>query len=203
MHGINTQGIPPELLKLPQWVLWKFELRDGKTTKVPYSITGEKAQSNNPRTWNSFEKTLNVYNGGQYDGIGIMFSKDDPLCGIDLDHCRDSETGKIEPRAKGIIESFHSFCEISPSGTGVHIIVKGKLPAGGRKKGDIEIYNKGRYFTVTGNHLDGTPPEINPAQEAIDWLLSTYFKKEEVAAQAPRPSSSPQACESDAELIQK
>jgi len=202
MPGINTQGIPKELLKLPQWVLWKAKPKNGKTTKVPYPVTGEEAKSNDPSTWGSFEDVLRVYKAGDYSGIGYVFSKDDPHCGIDLDHCRDPETGKIEPWAKKIIKAFQSYTEISPSGTGVHILVIGKLPEGGRKKGNIEIYDKGRYFTITGNRLDGTPHDIKPAQEAIVWLLSTYFKKE-IVAQGGHPCSLPQETESDSELIQK
>jgi primase-polymerase (primpol)-like protein len=195
--------IPPELSKLHQWVLWKSKPKgNGKTTKVLYSITGGKAKSNDPKTWTSFENVLKRYKAGGYDGIGYVFSPDDPFCGIDLDHCRDPKTGKIEFWALEIIKDFSSYTEISPSGTGVHIICKGKLPEGGRKKGNIEIYDKGRYFTVTGNRLDGTPSEINSAQEAIDKLLSSHFTKE-VGPQAPISSSSPQPCESDPELIQK
>ena len=207
---ICQDGIPPELLKLPQWVLWRAEPKEnGKITKVPYSITGKEAKSNDPSTWDTFENVLKKYKAGGYDGIGYVFSKDDPYCGVDLDSkpeknikCRDASSGKIEPWAEKITKDFQSYTEISPSGTGVHIIVKGKLPAGGRKRPDIEIYDKGRYFTISGNHLDGTSQDIRPAQDAIDALLASHFKKEKVV-QAPRPSSSLPPCGSDTELIQK
>lgn len=201
--GINSQGIPKELLKLPHWLLWKAERRNGKTIKVPHSITGKEAKSNDPSTWGSYQDALSRYKAGGYSGIGFAFSKDDPFCGIDLDHCRDPKTGEFEPWAEKIIKKFQNYTEVSPSGTGVHILVIGKLPEGGRKKGNIEIYDKSRYFTITGNRLDGTLHDIKPAQEAIDWLLSTYFKKEVVKTQGGRPCSLPQVTESDTELIQK
>ncbi|MCD6297980.1 MAG: hypothetical protein J7M30_12595, partial [Deltaproteobacteria bacterium] len=202
--------IPSELTKLPQWLLWKSKTKDnGKTTKIPFSVTGKKAKSDNPKTWTTYQDALSRYKAGGYSGIGFAFSQDDPFCGVDLDSkpekqikCRDPETGKIEPWAEKIIKDFKSYCEISPSGTGVHIICKGQLPEGGRKRPDIEIYDHGRYFTVTGNHLQGTPQDIRPAQDAINALLASHFKKEK-PLQAPRPSSPQRGCESDTELIEK
>ncbi|MBW1967395.1 MAG: AAA family ATPase [Deltaproteobacteria bacterium] len=76
------------------------------------------------------------------------------------------------------------------------------MPEGGRKKGNVEIYDKGRYFTVSGNRLDETPQDIRPAQEAINELLASRFKKE-TPPQATRPCSLPGPSLDDSELIQK
>ncbi|MBI4595132.1 MAG: hypothetical protein HY730_02010 [Candidatus Tectomicrobia bacterium] len=84
-----------------------------------------------------------------------MFTGTDPSCGIDFDHCRNPETGEVEPWAMEIILRFGSYCEISPSQTGVKFWVRGTLPGPGHKKGNIEIYDQGRYFTVTGHTLEG------------------------------------------------
>lgn len=195
-------NIPQALKKIPHWIVWKAVNKNGKITKVPYSITGKAAKSDDPSTWTTYEKALTAYKAGSYDGIGFVFSQDDPFCGIDLDHCLDPETGKIEPWANEIIKIFDSYTEKSPSERGFHIIVKGRLPEGGRKKGSIEIYNKGRYFTFTGNHRTGSPADIRPAQDAIDSLLASHFKKE-VAPQASPPSPSPGASLDDSELIDK
>ena len=92
-----------------------------------------------------------------YGGIGFVFTPEDDLCGVDLDGCLDPETGEIEPWAWEIIEELDSYTEISPSGTGVHILVRGELPEGRNRKGRFETYDRGRYFTVTGKHLAGTP----------------------------------------------
>ena len=81
------------------------------------------------------------------DGIGLQLGP--PCVGIDLDKCRNAESGVIELWAKEIIEKLNSYTEISPSGTGIHIWVKGAIPKTGRRKGRIEIYDSGRdYFTV-------------------------------------------------------
>jgi hypothetical protein len=129
-----------------------------------------------------------------------VFSKDDPYCGIDLDHCRDPKTGKIAKWAEKIIQDFHSYVEVSPSGSGVHILVKGQLPQGGKKKGQIEVYDKLRFFTITGQHLEGTPQDIRSAQEAIDRLLLSHFSKE---IPPTTPNALPRRSENDADLIQK
>ena len=76
-------------------------------------------------------------------------------------------TGDIEPWAQKIIASLNSYTEISPRRCGVHIWVKGSLPPGGRKKGHIEMYCTGRYLTVTGLHLDGTPKTVEERQTEI------------------------------------
>ena len=198
----GQEQIPQELRESPQWVLWRSEQRNGKDTKVPYSAKGGKAKSNDPGTWSPFKTILQKYQAGGYNGVGFVFSLDDPFCGIDLDHCRDPKTGIIEPWAEKIIKDFSSYCEISPSGTGVHIIAKGELSEGGRKKGNVEIYDSGRYFTVTGNHLEGTPQDIRPAQEALNAFLTKYFSKETLPP-LTKPCSPPQSCEGDSELIKK
>ena len=69
----------------------------------------------------------------------------------------DPATGEIEGWAQEIIEELNSYTEISPSGTGVHILVRGELPAGRNRKGRFEAYDQGRYFTITGEHLSAHP----------------------------------------------
>ncbi|RLF26115.1 MAG: hypothetical protein DRN14_07395 [Thermoplasmata archaeon] len=203
MAAINTKKIPSEITKFSHWILWKSVSKgNGKTTKVPYSVAGGKAKTDDPATWSSYQNTLSRYKAGGFSGIGYVFSQDDPFCGIDLDHCRSPETGGIETWALEIIKNFNSYTEISPSGTGIHIICKGQLPEGGRKKGNIEIYDRGRYFTVSGNHFDGTPQDIRPAQKAIDALLASRFKKE-IETQVKKFCSSPGASLDAIELIQK
>ncbi|MEC2368095.1 DNA primase, partial [Bacillus licheniformis] len=95
------KNIPQELKNAPQWILWRSEERDGKKTKVPYQIDGSMAQSSNKRTWSTFPTVLKFYNDRDYDGIGFMFSKDDPFIGIDIDHC--VEDGVLSPFAEEIV----------------------------------------------------------------------------------------------------
>lgn len=149
--GIQAECIPVELRRRPQWVLWRLEDRGDGPTKVPYSPRGGRAKSTDLMTWGTFEEAMLAL--GHFDGLGFMFCSGDPYTGVDLDGCRDPETGDIEPWAAEIIEAMDSYAEVSPSGTGVHIIAKGKVPAP-LKRLRIEIYSAERYFTVTGQILE-------------------------------------------------
>jgi len=147
-----AEVIPQELKHWDQWVCWKAEYRGGKWTKVPYNPNnGQKAKSNDPSTWASFESAYHQYEQNGFDGIGFMLSGDDPFTGWDFDHCIDPQTGEIEPKIRKIIDRLNSYTEISPSGTGIRIFVRAGIPKGGRKNGGIEVYNSGRYLTLTGH----------------------------------------------------
>jgi hypothetical protein len=164
---------------LRQWLCWRIEDRDGKPTKVPYDpSTGEKAESTNPKTWTSYEKARGACRDHGYEGIGFVFTPEDDLCGVDLDRCLDPETGEIEGWVQEVIGELNSYTEISPSGTGVHILVRGELPPGRNRKGRFEAYDRGRYFTVTGKHLAGTPQTIERRQEELQSVVYRVFGEE-------------------------
>jgi hypothetical protein len=168
---LATQNAPEELRSYRQWVAWRSEQNgNGKVTKIPVNPhTGTNASTRNPATWGAYQEALAYYaehgdNG--IAGIGFVFTEDDPYCGIDLDNCVNPETGKIEEWAMEVLREIDSYCEISPSNTGVKIFCKGSLPGSGRNFGDIEMYDTGRYFTLTGNRLEGYPasPEERSGQ---------------------------------------
>ncbi|PCK21868.1 DNA primase [Bacillus pumilus] len=188
------KNIPQELKNAPQWILWRSEERDGKKTKVPYQIDGSMAQSSNKRTWSTFPTILKFYNNRDYDGIGFMFSKDDPFIGIDIDHC--VEDGVLSPFAQEIVDSVGSYTEFSPSGKGVHIIAKGKIPLRGQGTGrknpelGLEVYRHGRYFTFTGNSVG--IGAIEERSDKLKELFNKYLKdkKEETKASSPPAAAS-------------
>lgn len=158
--------VPDDLSERDQWVLWRYETGRGKTTKVPYSTSGYMASSTNSRTWESFEACIRVCLKAPklYAGVGFVFSPEDPFCGLDLDDSLD-EDGNVMAWAQGIVERFSdTYTEISPSGRGLKIWARGVLPANlpGVKVGggQIEAYDHGRYFTVTGRVFRGAPLEI-------------------------------------------
>ncbi|USY31717.1 phage/plasmid primase, P4 family [Bacillus velezensis] len=188
----DFKNIPQELKNAPQWILWRSEERNGKKTKVPYQIDGSMAQSSNKRTWSTFATIMKFFNEQEYDGIGFMFSKDDPFIGIDIDHCVDD--GVLSPFAQEIIQTISSYTEYSPSGEGVHIIAKGKLPlrgpGTGRKNIDkgLEVYRHGRYFTFTGNSLDVGP--VQERSEEIKTIFDKYLTEKEEAKSVSTRSQS-------------
>lgn len=174
MAEINIDQIPEELKKLNQWVLWKLEKKkDGKFTKVPYQIYGVPASTTSPKTWNSIDKVIAGFNRGGYSGIGFVLSNNDEYVGIDFDECINAD-GSINESIEGIISNCNSYAEISQSGKGIHIIVKGNLHQAIKKKG-IEMYSTERYFTVTGKKIGSNNISYN--QNLIDELYSKHSNK--------------------------
>jgi putative DNA primase/helicase len=135
------ENIPEILTERPQWVCWRYEERDGELTKVPYTPgTLLRASSTNLMTWSTFKDALAAYEATEppYSGIGFMFSSGDPYVGIDLDKCRNPESGEIAAWAENIIPRVREgYIEISPSGTGVHIIVEGTIRGPSAHSGDL------------------------------------------------------------------
>ncbi len=158
---MQGESIPAELKTYHSWVLWKLARLSDKWTKHPYCAhTGRKASSTDSRPWCSFEEVLEAYKAEGYeaegyDGIGFVFSSGDPYCGVDLDAVVDPRTGDLADWAQRIVEELDGYTELSPSGAGLHIIVKGKVPPGGNRRGPVEMYDRGRFFTVTGQVLGG------------------------------------------------
>ncbi|MBX6764769.1 MAG: hypothetical protein IRY88_14000 [Rubrobacteraceae bacterium] len=175
-------AMPQDLKRADQWVGWRWEKRNGKWTKPPLNpATGGYARNNDPSTWASFESALSFMRKRKLPGIGFMFHPDDGLAGVDLDDCRKPDAGEIEPWALKIIRQLDSYAEISPTATGVKIIVCGTLPLFGRRKGKIEMYDRGRFFTLTGHRLPGAPAEVKARQDALDSLHRDIFGEEEEA----------------------
>lgn len=173
----NTFAIPLELRQLPQWVCWKYEdIGAKKPTKVPYDPkTGKMASTDDPTTWSAFEVAFNAAALGNYSGIGFVFTANDPYAFIDLDDTRFLADGSPNPTREADLErqlkiftEFNSYSEVSPSGQGLHIIIRGSIPAGRRRNG-IEVYSTGRYATMTGNvHLNV------PIVDAQDKLMQLW-----------------------------
>ena len=157
-----------EIHKLNQWVVWRYEGEQ----KVPYCPrTGSKASVTDPSTWASYEDAELVRR--EYDGVGFVFTVDDPYCGIDLDDCVYPETGEIAKWASGIVEYLDSYTEITPSDTGIHVIARATKPGPQCKRGNIEIYDSGHYFTFTGWSLGGRT--IENRQDEVNELYHSYF----------------------------
>jgi putative DNA primase/helicase len=175
---VTPEAIPVELKALPQWVIWRyFWLADRQQWDKPplNAHGGNAASSTNPATWSTFDRAMASYAIGRYDGIGLVIRPRNGLVGIDLDHCRHPDTGEVEVWALEIVHAIDSYTEMSPSGTGLRLWVRGTLPPGGRKQGQIEMYIDGRYLTVTGHHLPETPTTIERRQEAINALHTQVF----------------------------
>jgi DnaB-like helicase C terminal domain len=191
--------IPQELIDTNHWVVWKSVKRSGKATKVPFQVNGEPASSTDPATWTNYEEAKKVKL--HYDGLGFVFSAEDPFIGIDLDGCRDPKTGEIDQWAKDILVELQTYSEVSPSGTGVKLFalvcepwvgVNKKQYDGeghGGKKPGAEVYFQGRYFAVTGSNLKGLTSLAN-IDTKIDWLRNKLKLQSEVVSYADVDRSS-------------
>jgi len=167
-------GLLPELQTLRQWVVWKPALTSGKLKKVPFNPnTHRYASVNEPASWGRLDSALSALTTGNYRGLGIMLTADDPICGIDIDHSHDPQTGKLTPLAQEIIALLSSYTETSPSKTGIHILTKAALPGRGIHT-EVEMYDRGRFFTVTTNRLAGTHTNITQRQQEVTSLYARF-----------------------------
>lgn len=193
------------------WCVWRRErTRDGKWTKIPYRVNGEKARSNDPATWTDYPSAREALDNpfGNFAGPGIFFHGD--LCGIDVDG--DHDTGEGNPLEKEVLELFKgTYAEKSPSGTGVHIIFrvdKELVPREPAKNPDgrivyrldsryymknpgngLECYLGGltnRFFTVSGNRVS-EGEDVTDQTEAFLVFLEKYMIRPQAPDAAPRP----------------
>jgi RecA-family ATPase len=191
-----------ELAGLKRWVGWRWETRNGKPTKPPIATSGAYADTSKPSTWASLLDALDAVHRHGLDGPGfVLDATKDGIVGIDLDGCRDPETGELTRWARKIIGFINSYAEVSPSGTGVKILCKADpVPtlrankrtlgqANGAKGPAVEVYTTGRYFCITGQILEGVPDEIVDATEALERLATWIAKgKPEPAKERPQAS---------------
>jgi putative DNA primase/helicase len=193
MSGYDA--IPLELRERPQWVVWRLEERDGKQTKVPYRATSPDryASASDPATWASFEIAVQTCSAA--DGIGYVFSPEDPYVGIDLD--------ELNADAGAIMLALDSYTEQSVSGQGAHVIVRASLNGHPRnRKGPLEVYEDGRYFVMTGRHLPGTPTTIEERQAELEEVLAEFLPAPEPQVSTAGGTSAPVDLD-DQELIER
>lgn len=147
------ENFPLELRERRQWVCWRYENVPGKDkpTKPLYRVDCPfKASHSDPTTWGTFEQAVTAVASFAYNGIGYVCSKEDPYSFIDLDTYDSKLTDEDRKFHSDIASAFTGYAELSPSGKGLHIIIRGKVPTGRKRRG-VEIYSDSRFMTVTGN----------------------------------------------------
>ena len=168
--GLDADAVPANLRESDNWVCWRTEDRDGDATKVPVDpSTGGFASTTDPDTWTSFDRARAYHADPNTDtnGVGFVFTSGGTVAGVDLDKCRDLATGQPTDMARDVIDRLDSYAEVSPSGTGYHVYVHGFVPDGGNRRGGVEMYDDARFFTVTGNHVNGTPSTVEQRADAL------------------------------------
>jgi putative DNA primase/helicase len=171
---VNFASILERLQGYPHFVVWKYAIIDDEIKKPPVDPkTGKRASVANPATWGSFEQVKAAYEAGKYAGIGIVLTSDMGMVGIDIDHC--IQEGSVSDEARQIESAINSYTEASPSGTGIRIMLAGKLPGQFRRKGSLELYEDMRYLTLTGHTLSDTPKDIQPRHRELYGLYQRIF----------------------------
>jgi hypothetical protein len=170
---ISIPRLPADLIERDQWVLWRLEVRNGKPVKVPYQPCGRRAKTDDPRTWSSFDAVIAAWRAAppRCQGVGYVFSPADPFAGIDLDGCLEAD-GAVKSWAQPIIAAFaDGYMETSPSGKGVKIFTKAHLDGPGRRAayqdGAVEVYDRGRFFTTTGQAFRGASLQVEDHQADV------------------------------------
>lgn len=187
-------AIPDELKDLKQWCCFRLQKREDKMTKIPFSAyDGSPAKSNDESTWSDFDTAVEAVERFNLDGIGFFFKA--PYFGIDIDgvkeeidrfHNDDHEDNIVSE----FIDMMCSYSEISISGTGIHIIAKGELPKGSRRRGNIEMYDNLRYFTMSGRQIGSYTRIEEDEFNKINYLHNKYLSTPTVPKSDNQISSS-------------
>lgn len=188
-RAIDPASIPDGLKSYDRWLGWRWtwDARKQKWNKPPVDVrTGRSGSSTDSATWCSFDEALAAVQTGRCDGIGFALGEADGIhfAGADLDDCRNPETGELSALANEIIATLDSYCEVSPTGTGVKLLCIGTLPAKSKTKnkaGTVEIYSNGRYFTVTGQHVEGSPTSVEHRQDQLAEVWQQFIGNEQPA----------------------
>jgi putative DNA primase/helicase len=192
-------NIPSSLATRQQWLLWKFERKEGqaKPGKIPYYVrggrrTGGQGTDGDRARLATLEVVRRAYERGDWSGIGFAFLPGDGLIGIDVDGAIDLTTGEVTERLQRIVQACASFTEYSPSGKGAHIIVEGHTTTNKSNDIGLEVFCERQFFTFTGKRWPGTPATVEPISEAALKRLHATIDEAKAAARAavspPRPS---------------
>jgi len=190
---MHKPTFPKEMALLPNWVDWRLEpdKKTGRDMKVPYNPkTGYRASTANKNSWGTLEEALSAKEKYNFTGIGFVFDDESAIIGIDLDKCFID--GQLNDIANAILEKTPpTYIELSPSGTGFHIFVKGKMPRGGnRNSGNgVEMYGTKRFFTMTGNRWKDCLDEIAVDNGYLQWVFDTYIKPKNASKSSKKAES--------------
>ncbi|HKC93296.1 MAG TPA: hypothetical protein VKB81_04660 [Nitrospira sp.] len=200
----DERAIPAFLKQLPQWVCWRPKPNGSRMEKIPVNAdNGKLASTTDPTTWTDFRTAIGAAHANAEHGIGYVLHRDAGIVGVDLDKCRDADTGHLDPWADEVVRRLNTYTEISPSGTGLHLLMRGTLPPGSRKKGRVEAYEHGRFFTVTGQHLKGTPMTIEARTPELAILHARYLADARPVVPRTPINGTPHALLSDDEILTK
>lgn len=196
--------IPQELKTQPRWVCCTAD-------KLPIDPkTGAASDSTDPGKWADYATAAAAVHPLGCRGLGFVLGGG--IAGIDIDHCINLETGEVDPRALAIVDAMQSYTEVSPSGTGLHILFFGRKPGKACRRAlgggvGLEMYDGGRYFTITGRSWHDPPLPLAERSDQAAEIYRKYLERAKpaasTAAQAPPVQPRPAGGVSDAEILEK
>ena len=176
---VRPDQVPRDLRAIDRWVCWRYVERakpDGTKVwaKLPMTASGRAASSTNPATWTTFDDACDAFIVGDFDGIGLVLGDD--IQGVDLDDHRDPTTGELSSLAQELLERVDGYAEVSPSGTGIKLFSRTNLDASrASKDAGVELYRAGRYFTVTGQAINGHGVGLPGEVQDLAWLVDRVW----------------------------
>jgi len=193
---MNAAAIPAIFKDSDRWAIGR--------SKTPY-IAGDsgKASSTDPSTWRPFAEALAAVNAGKGEALWYALDPESGIVAVDLDKCRDPESGVLLPFARAFVAMLDSYTEVSPSGTGVHVYLRATKPSDECKRGLVECYDRARFMSMTGDRLEGTPSTIEPRQAEIEAFFTLAFPPKQAAPAARETSTPAPVTLDDAELLKR
>ncbi|MGH2362542.1 MAG: primase C-terminal domain-containing protein, partial [bacterium] len=178
--AVHAKTIPADLRRRKQWIVWREVPKpDGKIDKVPVDpSTGRNLDPHDRRNWMNFEPGMR--HAPARGGIGFVLTADDPYAVVDLDDALD-DTGTIALHAtyaRQIVDRLDSYTEVSHSKGGLHIFVRGTLPAGRREAKGVEVYDRGRFIAMTGDVFEGRDT-IHDRQTELEDIFHRFVQPHE------------------------
>lgn len=197
---IDRLGNVPQVLQdRPQWLVWRFVRKSGqdKPSKMPYYLNGnlrgwpngmpphqkgvkavgtqaqpqvDQGHDLDRQALGTMQQAVGALNSGRWDGVGFAFLPGDGLIGIDVDGAIDPIDGDMADHCQEIIDRCQSYTELSPSGKGIHVIVRGETETFKCNKVGVEVFCGRQFFTVTGREFGGGGDVAQISQETLSWL---------------------------------
>lgn len=168
----SESHLVPKLKELDQWICWR---KDGDRKPPINPRSGRYIDGTDEKNWLSFDRAVECWHRiAGVRGIGFCLSRDDDITLVDIDSCV-SGTSIQDDEAIDIVTTLSSYTELSPSGSGLHILVKGDIPTyGTSSKYSVELYDANKYFTYTGDHLSRLPIGILEREKEIKNIYNSY-----------------------------
>lgn len=192
------QYIPEELRQQPLWLQYYLSPDPKKPDKKPRKHPAVKYATAEDRKANLRSLDCLMANRTLAAGGGYQrwVDKAEGYTYVDIDRVRDPETGEVQEWAQELIRELDTYCEISASGKGFHLVMRATLPRDFHKDPDqVEIYSgniPNKLIALTGD-ADLPYLAIKDRQATAESLLrraeDRQFNKEApLAAEIQLPS---------------